>query len=44
MSRNRVTLNVPGFPGFVNLSVTLLAIALVAGNYWVSIGRLAGGA
>ena len=42
MSRYRVTLNVPGFPGFVNLSISVFALALIAGNYWVSIGRLAG--
>ncbi|MEQ1929022.1 MAG: hypothetical protein ABL957_00625 [Parvularculaceae bacterium] len=42
MSRNRVAFNLPGFPGFVNLSVSVFALALIAGNYWVSIGRLAG--
>jgi hypothetical protein len=42
MSRNRVTLTFFGFPGFVNLWATILAVGLIVGNYWVSIGRLAG--
>ena len=42
MFRNNVQPNVSGFSAFVNLSVSIAALALMAGNYLIAVGRLGG--
>lgn len=44
MSRYRVSLNVPGFAGFVNLTALVLAFGVVGAGYLSAVGRLAGAA
>lgn len=42
MSRNHVSANLASTGGFVNLTVTLAAVALIAIGYFSAVGQLAG--
>lgn len=42
MFRNNVQPNVGGFTALVNLAAAIAALALIAGNYFVAVGRLGG--
>lgn len=42
MSRSNVENNVAGFGHFVNLAMTILALAAIGAGYFAAIGQLAG--
>lgn len=42
MSRSNVENNVAGFGHFVNLAITILALAVLGAGYFAAIGQFAG--
>lgn len=42
MSRSNVENNVAGFGHFVNLTITALALSMIAAGYFAAIGQFAG--